>query len=180
VECTGATEAVQCDDKACKQSTGQCTDVARGTQLACQPCEADSECVTEARCVQYDLGDDPVGTFCFFVDGATSNCADMDSARRPYSKSTTLTSVDGVDGDFLPITTCSAVQDATGVNPKNCLNTSIPDSSMCGVPNLDDGQCATSGAAMGTCSYQCDANEDCPSLGSISCSGAGADKFCQP
>jgi hypothetical protein len=179
VECTGPTEEDRCGDNACKRSTGECTDVERGSLLACRACNADSECVAQAKCAPHDFGGQLVGTFCFFEDGSTSNCAAMDSARRPYSRSTALTSVDGAEGNYcLPITTCKAVEDAVAMGAsggKACVG-----SADCGEPGVSDGDCPDSGGAMDRCSYQCDDDFDCPVIGFTHCGGSGADLFCQP
>jgi hypothetical protein len=178
VECTGATEAERCGDNACKQSTGECTAVERGTLLACQACEADSECAARLKCVDHVFGAQSFGTHCFFEQG-TTGCADADVGRRPYSKPAMLTSVDGEEADYcFPITTCKAVEDATamGVGGGKTCSTQA----ACGDVDVNDGYCPDSGGAMGKCSYQCEENYDCPGTGFTLCSGTGADKFCQP
>jgi hypothetical protein len=179
VECTGASEVQQCGQDACKQTTGECTDVRRGTLLACEPCEADSQCDDNLKCVPHEFDGQALGAFCFFEDGASSACADDDNARRPYSKSTPGTSIDGAMGAYcLPNTTCKAVEDALAMGVGGGKTCSTP--GECGVSDLNDGDCPGSGGAAGQCTYQCDSDADCPSIGFTHCLGSGADLFCQP
>jgi hypothetical protein len=173
VECTGASEDEICGTKSCKRSTGRCTNTTQGMRTGCQTCEADSECVSGAHCVTQDFDQTHVGTYCFFVDDDSRNCADVDAALRPFSTSTTLTSIDGMEAAYcMPVATCDAIADATamGVNGgKTC--SAITDD--CGAVGLNDGICLSS-----QCSYNCSTDADCPSTGFTSCKGSGLSKFC--
>jgi hypothetical protein len=180
VECTEATEAAKCDDNACNQATGACTNVLRGSVLPCNACVADSQCMAASKCVPFEFDGETIGTFCFLEDGPSTNCADVDGTRRPYSRSEALTSIDGDGGNFcLPVTTCRAVDDATGSTPRSCMSGSGTDNGLCGMPNVNDGYCPDSGPAMGKCSYICQQHADCPESGATSCAGPATQKFCQ-
>ena len=178
VECTADTEEAGCGEKACKRSTGECTDVDRGTLTPCTSCEADSECEVGAKCVVQSFDGASFGPYCFFERAATSGCADMVPALRPYSQTMMLESIDGIQANYcLPITTCKARADATGDIPRSCTG---PDG--CGEPGVPDGYCIESAhpTAGGKCSYHCEQSYDCPDLNFTSCAGVGAGKFCQP
>jgi hypothetical protein len=180
VACTADTEAQRCGSKACKRSTGECTDKDRGGTTACGTCEADSECVTGARCVVHRVSNQDLGSFCFFDSVAQGGCADTVGAVRPYSQPspTPLGSIDGVTATYcLPptATSCKGIADAIagGVGAKACTT-----NDDCGEPNVSDGFCIDSGPAMGQCSYNCINSYECPQSGFTSCPAMPS--FCQP
>ncbi len=165
VECTLDTEATVCGAKSCRLSDGTCTDTDRGSVLPCRECEADSECLTGAYCV------DQGGQFCFW-DGA-SGCADTDGARRPYSTtSSTITSIDGYESTFcLPKAgvSCAAVV-STEIEKSCSVNADC-------APTGQGGYCPETAEPRGdVCSYGCTENYDCK-IG-LSCPDAGL-QYCQ-
>jgi hypothetical protein len=192
VFCTADTEQAQCGSKSCKTSTGTCTSHVRGTLLACEACEGDHDCGGGMACVEQKWGSGPsvsLGTFCFpDKTGSGGACADSShTLLRPYSQSVIATSVDGVASTYCePITSCQAVADAMlngASGGKNCLTSGTPDSTVCGVANVDDGVCIADGSAnQGKCSYACASDFDCPSAGAfVHCNGpSSVTKFCQP
>jgi hypothetical protein len=173
VRCTGDNEQV-CEGNSCKRSTGTCTETPLGTRTPCQECEADSECLTGAKCVQQTFGTTPVGSYCFFADDDALNCASAGSpALRPYSRVTFLTSIDGQGADYcMPTTTCAALHHAAmaAAGGMTC-----DDNTDCGVANLSDGICL----ASDRCSYVCTEDYDCPGSGFTRCEGSGINKFCE-
>jgi hypothetical protein len=177
VQCTGATEGVQCPGTACEQSMGVCTDVPRRTLLACAPCVADTQCVADLRCVEHVLGTRTLGSFCFFFEQTAISCTD--AGRRMYRRPMMLSSLDGSEGEYcMPITSCKAIDDATSMGSsggKMCDN-----NNDCGVVSLSDGFCADSGGAVDQCSYLCEQDHDCPSSGATRCLGTPPNAFCQP
>jgi hypothetical protein len=148
--------------------------VERGTRTACGECEADSECVTGTKCVLAPFGTAMLGPYCFFVDDATHDCANADTARRPYSQSLALTSIDGAMASYClppPSTTCKGLDDATaqGVNGgKTCAT-----ADNCGESGLEDAVCPSSGAASSRCTYGCQHDYDCPQTGFTTCNTVG-------
>jgi hypothetical protein len=170
VECTADTEASQCGAKACKRATGTCTLVDRGARTACGECEADSECVTGAKCVLAPFGATTLGPYCFFDRTTNSGCADTVVAVRPYSQSLALTSIDGAMASYcLPpsTTTCPGIKDAILQSP--CAT----DATVCGEPGLEDAVCPGSGSAAGHCTYGCQHDYDCPQSGFTTCNAVG-------
>jgi len=163
VECTGATEDDDCEDKSCKQSTGECTDTVQGTRNPCQPCEADSECGNGTKCVPQTIDEVVLGYFCFY-DRATQGggCADTISALKPYSQLLSNTvSIDGQDAaDYCtPLKSCKAITDA--IANVDCETGGVFDDTACGLASHIEGQCLQVGAAMGTCSYGCSQAYEC-------------------
>ncbi len=152
VQCTGATEAEYCNAFSCRRSDGTCTSTPRDSRNVCQPCEADSECMTGQRCVVDSIGGVEVGSFCFY-DQAVGGCGDSVAARRPYSTPTPLDSVDAVGAVYcMPpsSTTCA------GIFATRSVACSVD--TQCGVADVADGYCPTP-----LCSYLCTGDVDCPS-----------------
>jgi hypothetical protein len=177
VRCSASNEATLCGANSCVQATGKCSDTPRDSVGVCQACEADSECTAGLKCVEHLFGGTSVGTYCTLE--AVGGCADTVAAARPYSRTATLTSVDGVVGDYcLPpaATTCRGVADAT--LQKSCVNGTTGDNALCGEPNVPDGVCLESGPAAGKCSYGCTESYDCPDFGLTKCPAMPS--FCQP
>jgi len=147
-------EGAACGGHSCSRVTHTCTATTLRTLDVCQPCEADTECQSNQRCVMLNFMGTDVEYGCFF-DSTMGRCAETDSARRPYVTHTdTLTSIDGVDGIYcLPgTTTCQGLADSRTV--------SCTMDSDCGAPGLDDGLCP-GGAGGGLCSYPCQGGVDC-------------------
>jgi len=166
VACTGATEEAACAAKACKRDTGTCTERDRRSVQSCGPCEADSECDTNSRCVENQIGSVVEGTFCALLEG--SGCARAaDASRKPYSEPRELTSVDGHDDTFcMPVTTCAMLDgDLDGSVGKAC-DTNVD----CGSSAFaNDGICV----GAGVCTYACSQHYQCPSTGLTQCSLIG-------
>lgn len=155
VACTRETEATRCGAFSCSSLTHTCTTTTRGNQDTCDPCEADSECAIGRRCVQHTFMGTDVGYFCF-LDSSMGGCGDTDTARRPYSTRTELTSIDGATATYcMPptTTTCEGIRDTRSV--------SCTMDSECGVDGLDDGYCPLVGTGALACSYRCGGAFDC-------------------
>lgn len=173
VECTPDTEAARCGDFTCSSLTNTCTNQEPGLLDACDACESDSQCAPDRMCVQHRFGVDEtdVGYFCFLVKGATG-CGDTVELRRPYRRSVEAISLDGSALEtycFPPATTtCEGIRDTQ--------NKSCTQDSECGVPELNDGYCPTTGPGAGLCSYPCGGGVDCN--GVLSC--GGSPQHCRP
>lgn len=157
VQCTGDSEDI-CQGNSCKRSTGACTDTPTGSVGLCEACEADSECdPSEAKCVVQEFSGTTIGAFCFYTDPNSDNCADANSARKPYSRRlTSATTIDGAPGPFcLPATTCQGIHDAN--IQKDCMNGPVPDNALCGLTGVMDGFCLSTGK----CSFVCANSSDC-------------------
>src|SRR5690606_12514367 len=83
VECTIDTEAEQCGEFSCSSLTHTCTTTKVGLRGTCEPCESDSECAVDRKCVMDQFQGEDVGYFCFLEQAATG-CGDVVEARRPY------------------------------------------------------------------------------------------------
>src|SRR5690606_25034541 len=137
VACTPETEVERCGAFSCSRITHTCTGTRRGHQDTCDPCEADSECISGRRCVLHTFMGTDVGYFCF-LDATDGGCGDTDPTRRPYRTRRELTSIDGVRSTYcMPpaTTTCQGIGDTQG---RACTT-----DSDCGVEGLDDGYCPT-------------------------------------
>jgi hypothetical protein len=174
--CTDDTEAERCGTFSCSRADLVCTTTQRGSRLACQACQADSECGSNFRCVEQFFGQGAsrvsLGSFCFFRKGGVG-CAAEEEGRRPYSEEVDTRSVDRVQDVYcLPITSCAAIVDATDWNGAGGGAKSCENENVCGVANLSDGHCLASGPGMGKCSYLCINEYQCPGIGFVHCSGA--------
>lgn len=181
VACTADTEAEQCGEQSCSRSEHVCTTTERGSLLACNACQADSECGAGLACVEHRFGQGAsevsLGTFCFYRKDANDGCADTRNAVRPYGQELATVSVDSESAVYcLPITSCQAFFDATSMGldgGKSCTA-----NNECGLTDLDDAWCPTSGPAMDKCSYSCTHAYQCPSTGFVRCSGSPG--LCEP
>jgi hypothetical protein len=155
VECT-STSFASCPG-VCDSAARRCTNVAQGTAASCQPCIADAQCAGGGLCVTQTFGAQGVGEFCF--PGGASGCA-----TNPFVQSQSATSIDGATGTIcgLAETTCVALNQFLGVG------TPCASAVDCGVPGVNDGQCATRNAQL-LCSVPCaGGNTSCP--GASTCS----------
>jgi hypothetical protein len=166
VQCTGETEDEDCTDKSCKQSTGTCTNTDQGSRTACQSCETDSECNANRKCVQQILDDSPIGWFCL-PEQTVLGCASEDNpAAQPFSVLVeSALSIDSQGNEqqanyCAPAKTCRAVTDA--IANVDCETEGSFDDALCGIASLEEGVCLQVSAAMGTCSYGCAADHECP------------------
>jgi hypothetical protein len=170
VQCTGDTEAARCGANSCRRSDGTCTMQRRGILDACDTCQADSECITGRRCIRHVFSGIDMGSFCF-LDAAVGGCGDSDTALRPYSTRTGLTSIDGVAATYcMPptTTTCEGIRDTQG---QVCGA-----STECGDPRVADGYCPPAGTGAGICTYTCGGGVDCNRL--LNCGGSPG--HCRP
>lgn len=161
VECSAADDSA-CGANSCDPATGTCTSTPKASVDQCEPCVADSECMTDFACVPMQFqGTDRATGFCLPVDNGGCSA--------PLPVSVTRTSLSGVSGDYCTLnealTTCEGMLD---YNTPNCT-----DASDCGNPNLDDALCEPIDFDVAHCTIGCDASEQCPSL-SIGCGLGGA------
>lgn len=152
LECTPETEEQDCGNAACLPD-GTCGTTPRKTLTTCQPCQADSECLADYRCVPMDFGDPamPHGNFCLKI--ASAGCS------RPYTVGISRESISGAASEeYCGInqekTTCQALQDLQQ-GDKACLM-----DAECGAPGLDDAICGTTIAGK-VCTITCGNNSQC-------------------
>jgi hypothetical protein len=103
--------------------------------------------------------------YCLYSRAAVGACAATPSSSvRPYSRSISATSVDGVAGPFCaPHLTCEALTDATTpIGGANCGSGS--NGKICGI-GMNDGVCNNTGR----CTYGCATDADCPTSGFTAC-----------
>jgi hypothetical protein len=125
-------------------------------------CQTDSQCGPGLACVAQVIDGIDLGSYCFPL--RTNGCADENYVNRPFSRPLDALSVDDSPGTYcLPQASCRAVVDAT--QQRRCSVMGPADADICGDPKLRDGICS----ASGSCTYRCQANSDCPSLGPASC-----------
>lgn len=183
VQCTIAEEAV-CEGTSCDPATLTCTETEVGSVDDCGRCAADSECIggnqsdPERRCVPMEFdGEAREGGYCLRRQSQTCS--------RPYAIVINATSLSGalqeaycgIDEDSV---TCEAVVDL--LSSRACPE---GEDSECGCPRDEDGNCTeagegglcrTVGVFENQCSYQCGAENRCPS--DFSCANQDPD-FCQ-
>src|SRR5690606_28455588 len=70
VACTIDTEAEQCGEFSCSSLTHTCTTTKVGLRGTCEPCESDSECAVDRKCVMDQFQGEDVGYFCFLEQAA--------------------------------------------------------------------------------------------------------------
>jgi hypothetical protein len=162
--CVECTNYMGCGMNACIPSTHSCSNVARQSLTACEPCQSDEQC-QYGNCIAMTFSGRALGSFCL---DPVERVAKTDCQNHP-PYSLTLANEPTIDGDMATVcappssTTCAAVLDAT--NSKSCSS-----ASQCGAGmGLIDSTCLTS---IGRCSYVCSAAHDCPQ-GSLSTCGQG-------
>jgi hypothetical protein len=166
VECTGSTEEEDCEDTSCKQATGECTSTIRGSVNDCRACEADSECPGTRKCVQHFLGDNVVGWFCLPAQTVLGCASEGNPDARPFSVLVAnALSIDSQGTEqqanyCAPAKSCKAFTDA--LTNVNCEAGGSFDDTLCGMTSLEEGLCLQVSSAMGTCSYGCGAQYECP------------------
>ncbi len=157
VECRPETETMDCKNgTSCNPNTFKCGTRQRGSVALCNTCDADSECVSDSRCIPMMFGSSAVGNFCLKRAAPTCN--------RPYFSVITRASVNGVAAEGYcgvneTVTTCAAVQRFN--EAKACT-----DDASCGVSGA---VCDMVGPISNLCSYPCTFAAEC--YDGISCGG---------
>jgi hypothetical protein len=183
VACTVADDAA-CGTKSCNPATKACTQTAKGTVANCKPCVADSECVggnqadPDARCVPMEFqGNLRQGGFC--LRRGVKTCS------RPYTIAISAKSLSGATAEnYCGIdqanVRCEAVLDLE--ESRTCQGLT---DSACGCARDNDGKCTNAGEGglcrdfavlEDQCTYQCGANNHCPT--GFNCLGSPT-KYCQ-
>jgi hypothetical protein len=179
VECTPATEGVDCGETSCDPLTRECTETTVGSRETCETCVADSECGVEGnRCVPmtYDGLRYPNNEsgFCLKSIDLGGSCTN------PYRIVITRTSLSGVAADDYcgineDLTTCQAVRALLGDLACDPVN----GDQDCPQPA---GLCRELPGILNRCTYLCSDVVECkspPAPGSTcGASGSGGDKYC--
>src|SRR5690606_18976584 len=165
--CVACLTADDCDGNVCDPSSHTCTDLSAGTEVACEPCQYDAQCIPGQVCVEMsysDPTDGVVGSFCLWrmaaaLPGPNGSCG-LNS--RPYAQKSTITTIDGetnVEVCQPATTTCPAIlQHRTTVT--GC-ETEFEDDTACGAATFNDGRCRNNSSDQPKCTYPCGGNEDC-------------------
>jgi hypothetical protein len=179
VQCTPATEDVDCDGKSCDPASFACTDTEVGSLETCEECVADSECGEDGnRCVPmtYDGARYPnegIG-FCLKSIDLGGSCAN------PYRIVVRRTSLSGAAADDYcgineDLATCQAVRALLADTPCNPVNADQD----CPQPA---GLCRELPGVLNRCTYLCSDVVECkspPAPGSTcGSSGSGGDDYC--
>jgi len=165
VECTPDNESA-CDGHSCDPATLACTTTQLGSRSACQPCQADSECFEDYRCIPMLFDGEPrTGGYCLkrLATGCERPFAVPLEGRASLSGAAAATYC----GVSEARTTCEAVLDLL-THDKPC--TLAED---CGVAGLDDARCETVNLAANRCTYGCEATSECTSIHTCGPTGAG-------
>ena len=176
VQCTPATEDVDCGGKSCDPRTRECTDTEVGSLETCVECVADSECGEDGnRCVPmtYDGARYPnegIG-FCLKSIDLGGSCAN------PYRIVVTRMSLSGAEADDYcgineDLTTCPAVRALLADTPCDPVNQDRD----CPQPA---GLCRELPGMLNRCTYLCSSVDECVTPGATcGSSGPGGDDYC--
>lgn len=152
--CVQCNDDTTCSGKACIRATHMCSNVTVGSLSVCSECAADSQCMTNMKCVELRYDSQAYGTYCVFTRASRSggSCSNA----RPYSQQLqNARSVDGTTTNYcIPFmrTTCPGVLDvALGSSGQTC-----EENADCGL-GTGDALCSD-----GKCTYSCSAAVDCP------------------
>ena len=186
VECTPATEGMDCGGTSCDPLTRECTETTVGSRGTCEACVADSECgevgspSEEHRCVEmfYPPGerfpDDQTG-FCLKVF-APGGCAQPYAIRISDRESLSGDPLESYCGINETLATCPAVR-ALSAN-EACLG---GEDSEC----PESGLCRDVGGLPDRCTYLCASVVECLENdpdgrpgSTCSSSGPGGDEYC--
>lgn len=164
VECTVDSEAARCGMRSCNPATFTCTQTNRGSVDVCLPCLADSECVSNHRCIALTFGGASQGGFCLRQESAT--CVE------PYSTRITRASLSrAASANYCGFseqrTSCPAIRAL--LSNRACPNGSTD----CDAPGA---MCGTVGTLMQRCTYACTLSAECPAA--APCPTAGTNRYC--
>jgi hypothetical protein len=150
VECTVKNEAA-CGDFVCDVQKSACSKQLKASAEACETCIADTQCMTDHRCVPVEFENKARGNYCLkrlstgCIEPFTIEVGAMSlSGGRPENYC-------GINGD---VTTCEAVRAL--LDNADCSN-----DNDCGA-KLGDGLCRTVGGRDNKCTYACGVTGQCP------------------
>jgi len=158
VQCTSATEAAACGANACKPDH-TCGSRRRTSVNTCLLCEADSECVSEHKCIAMRYGGAPAGAYCLKSGAGGCNA--------PYATPITRASVSGA-----PATPYCGIDETRASCPAVL---SLMSSKQCGLLGAVEcgmgGRCETVGLVANRCTYGCSRTANC--VGDLTCPVGG-------
>jgi hypothetical protein len=155
VECTG-TDFASCNGFVCNSTLQTCTNIAPASAVNCATCVSDAQCVAGDRCVQQRFQNTNIGFFCLPL--AVSG----DCASRPFvGLNDVLVSIDGDESPLceLRATTCPGLASTNALT--ECASAGLPQSTLCGFQNVDDGVCVQAAGSF-ICTIPCTSTLDCP------------------
>jgi hypothetical protein len=149
VQCTSATEATACGANACKPDH-TCGSRRRTSVNTCLLCEADSECVSDHKCIAMRYRGTAAGAYCLKTGAGGCNA--------PYATPITRASVSGA-----PATAYCGIDETRA----SCAAVvSLMSSKQCGLLGAVEcgmgGRCETVGLVANQCTYACTYPNDCP------------------
>jgi hypothetical protein len=153
VECTPLDES-PCDEHVCDPAARACTLRGLASKDTCEQCIADSECMSDHRCIQMLIGDESrEGGYCLRLREDASSCVEpyyLPIRRRSLSAASA--------GDYCGInedtTSCEAVLGL--INNAHCPGGADSD---CQGPGA---LCRTVGTLPNRCTYACSTDAQCP------------------
>jgi len=162
VSCTLDSEQGQCGAKSCNPQSKQCTDTTRGSVGPCRKCVADSECMTDHRCIELFFSGEARGGYCM---KRAADCMPPFQATPIRRASLSGAAAEDYCGISETRTSCEAVLALS-------VAQTCSDAAQCNAPGA---LCASINSGK-TCTYACESSLECPS--GIPCGGTGSDKYC--
>ena len=162
VECTPATEAMDCGERSCDPATRVCSDIVRSSRAECEACVSDSDCMGEFACVPMRFGNVPLrGGFCLQTTG-TGECAQPFAFPLPEPRE----SLSGA----APVLYCGVNEELTSCDAVWALVNNEPCEDDFDCPAAG-GICRQVGELGLRCTYACTHPGECEEAGSPSTCG---------
>jgi hypothetical protein len=170
VACTVDSEAAQCGDKSCNPATKQCTQTVRKTIQQCDACVADSECLTDHRCIEmfFGLGAARVSLGGRCMKRGVTGCMFPYSGAPINRQSLSGATTESYCGVAEERTSCEAIRKL-----QQGASCSTGGDQTCGAPGA---LCRRVNNTDDLCTYTCEASAECPSV--FACPTSGNDKYC--
>lgn len=157
VECSGPQRA-GCGTRVCDSIAKRCANVAVGSAGQCASCIADDQCTAGNKCALQVFQGTQVGYFC------VPEAQDSTPCSQPFfGLANAVTTIDGSVANLclLRRTTCPAILQS--------FFTTCSTASDCGVADLDDGLCNSSGQCTTPCTTAADCAGGTCSLSTSAC-----------
>ena len=179
VQCTPATEDVDCDGKSCDPLTRECTETTLASRETCETCVSDSECKEVGnRCVAMTYQGLP------FPDALTGFCLKTFSEGDPCTQPYLVPILEQESLSGPPTANYCGVNEETVTCPAVLA---LLNNDEC--PSGEDSECPTGGlcrdfaggVAEDRCTYLCELPAQCPAgepANTCGSSGSGGDDYC--
>lgn len=166
VACTVDTEAARCGNRSCNPATFACTQTPRGSVEACSPCVADSECMTDHRCIALNFRGEALGGYCLRREPTGSGCA------QPYPIRITRASLSRAPSANY----CGFSEERTSCDAIRALLTNKGCPGGATECEAEGAVCGTVGTFIQRCSYTCTGSAECPAF--APCPTSGTNLYC--